>query len=50
MGWLTRQLTRDQDAAHSVLDQIAVDLRRKMAAGMLEPFQDLETAFIRQRS
>ena len=41
------QFTRDEDAADSVFHQIAVDLRWEMAAGVLEPFQDLEAPFVR---
>lgn len=47
-GLANAQLTRDQDAADSVFDQVARDLRREMAAGMLEPLQNLEAALIRQ--
>lgn len=49
-GLANAQLTRDQDAADSVFHQIAINLRREMAAGVLEPFQDLETALVRQGS
>ena len=47
-GLADSQLMRDQDAADSVFDQIAVHLRREMTARMLEPFQDLKAALIRQ--
>src|SRR5260221_6360233 len=44
------QLFRQENRADPVLDGVAVDLRREMAARRLQPFQDLQAAVVRQRA
>ena len=43
------ELIGDQYAADAVLDQVAINLRRKIRARVLQPFQDLQPAVARQR-
>src|SRR5258707_11137412 len=43
------QLARDQQPANAILDQVAVDLRRKMPARTAQPVQYVKPALIGQR-
>src|SRR6266851_3888890 len=49
-GLTDAELLGDEDRAHAVLDQIAVHLRRKMAARILQPFQNLQAALVGERA
>src|ERR671919_551751 len=44
------ELLGDEQPAHAVLDQIAVDLRWKVRLGLLQPLQDQEPALVGQRA
>lgn len=49
--WLTHpKFLSDQYAAHSILDQIAIDLRRKMFGRRAKPRQNLQPPLIRNRA
>jgi hypothetical protein len=43
------ELLGDEKAAHTVFDEIAVDLRREVARRRLEPVHDGEAPLVRQR-
>ncbi len=43
-GLRDAELLGDENPADAVLDKVAVDLRAKMGARILEPLQDLEPA------
>jgi threonine dehydratase len=45
-GLADAELGCDEDAAHAVLDEVAVDLRGEMGGGCFEPGQDLEPAWV----
>src|SRR5437762_4011973 len=48
--WLAgAELVGDADAAHAVLDEIAVDLRREMPRRIAQPVHDLEAPLVGQR-
>jgi len=50
-GWLTHlQLFSDKYSTNTIFDQVAIDLRRKMLSGMLQPFQNLKPFIAGQRS
>src|SRR5215472_11477350 len=44
------ELVGDEAAADAVLDEISVDLRRKMGARILQPLQDLKAPLVGQRA
>jgi len=47
--WLAdAELFRDEHAAHPVFNEVAIHLRAEMPARALQPFQDLQPAFVRQ--
>jgi hypothetical protein len=43
------EFLRDEHAAHAIPDEVAVDLPRKVRAGLLEPVEDLQAAFVGER-
>ena len=48
-GWLAHaKLAGNQAAAHSILHQIAVDLRREMLGRVLKPVENLQSALVRE--
>ena len=50
-GWLAQsEFVGNQHAANPVIDQIAIDLRRKVGARVAQPLQDLQTVWIGQRA
>ena len=40
---------RNEESAHTILDKVAVFLRREMCPGILEPGKDLETTVVGDR-
>jgi len=44
------QLCGDEDAAHAVLHQVAIHLRREVLARALQPFQNLQPLRIGERT
>jgi|ERR1700682_1893015 len=47
-GLAYAQFSGDEYGAYAILYQVAVHLARKVPGGMLEPFQNLEAAAVRQ--
>jgi len=50
-GWLTdAKFLGDQQAAHAVVDQVAIHLGRKMSGRNFQPLQDLEPLVVTERA
>ncbi len=49
VAWVIPSFSGDQQRADAVLDQIAIRLRRKMRARVLQPIEDLQPALVGDR-
>lgn len=49
-GLTNAQLLRDQQAANTIVDEVAIDLRRKMFGRSFQPLQNLKSLVVTERA